>query len=61
MEDKKQKGSPELKEAQKQAEEEQAKLEGETDSQGEVRKYHEGKFQTHDPVTGEKRDKKLPQ
>jgi hypothetical protein len=61
MADKKQKDSPELKEAEKQAEEERAKEAGETDPQQELRKYHEGKFQTHDPVTGEKRDEKLPQ
>jgi hypothetical protein len=62
MADKKQpKESPEAKEARELAEAEQEKLAGETDSQQKVRKYHEGKFQTHDPSTGEKRDKKLPQ
>lgn len=36
--------------------EEQKKAAGQTDSQREIRKYHEGEFQTHDPITGEKRD-----
>lgn len=36
--------------------EEQKKAAGQTDSQKAMREYHEGKFQTHDPITGEKRD-----
>lgn len=36
--------------------EEQKKAAGQTDSQREIREYHEGEFQTHDPITGEKRD-----
>ena len=35
---------------------EQDKEAGRTDSQKEVRAYHEGDFQTTDPVTGEARD-----
>jgi hypothetical protein len=41
------------------AEAEEEKLRGQTDEQQELRDYHEGKFQTHDPVTGEKRDAPL--
>ncbi len=33
------------------------KLRGETDSQKAIKEYHEGEFQTHDPVTGEAREK----
>jgi hypothetical protein len=40
---------------------EKAKTAGQTDSQQAVKKYHEGSFQTHDPVTGLERDKPLPQ
>lgn len=43
----------------KAAESEIAKAKGTTESQEAVKSYHEGKFQTHDPVTGEKRDKPL--
>lgn len=34
---------------------EREKLHGETDSQRKIREYHEGEFQTTDPVTGQKR------
>jgi hypothetical protein len=40
---------------------EKVKTAGQTDSQQAVKSYHEGKFQTHDPVTGLERDKPLPQ
>lgn len=40
---------------------EKEKTAGKTDSQQAVKKYHEGKFQTHDPVTGLARDKPLPE
>ncbi len=33
------------------------KARGQTDSQKAMKKYHEGKFQSHDPTSGEKRDK----
>lgn len=36
---------------------EMQKLRGQTEGQLAMKAYHEGKFQTHDPVTGEKRDK----
>ena len=36
--------------------EEQKKAAGQTDAQKELRAYHEGAFQTHDPITGEERD-----
>ncbi len=45
----------------KAAEDEFAKAKGTTESQKAVKAYHEGKFQTHDPVTGEKRSKPLPE
>jgi hypothetical protein len=45
------KGNEELKQAS-----ELEKARGETPSQQEVRSYHEGDFQTTDPVTGEKRE-----
>lgn len=51
----------EVKAANEVAATELAKVRGETDSQKSVKAYHEGKFQTHDPVTGEKRDKPLPE
>lgn len=38
---------------------EYAKAAGQTDDQQEIAAYHKGAFQTHDPVTGEKRDKPL--
>jgi hypothetical protein len=43
------------------AEEESDKLHGQTESQKEIESYHKGAFQTHDPVTGKKRDEKLPE
>ena len=45
------KGNEELKQAS-----ELEKARGQTPSQQEVRSYHEGDFQTTDPVTGEKRE-----
>ncbi len=35
---------------------EQKKAAGLTDSQQEMKAYHEGEFQTQDPITGEDRD-----
>jgi hypothetical protein len=35
---------------------EMEKVRGQTDSQQEYREYHEGEFQSTDPITGEKRD-----
>jgi hypothetical protein len=43
------------------AQAESDKLRGQTESQKEIESYHEGEFQTHDPVTGKKRDHKLPE
>ena len=43
------------------AEAEHDKLHGQTESQQEIKAYHEGKFQTHDPVTGQKRSEPLPE
>lgn len=39
--------------------EERKKAAGQTASQKEIADYHKGAFQTHDPVTGLKRDKPL--
>ncbi len=38
---------------------EREKAAGQTDAQKADAAYYKGKFQTHDPVTGEKRDKPL--
>jgi pyruvate/2-oxoglutarate dehydrogenase complex dihydrolipoamide acyltransferase (E2) component len=40
---------------------ERDKAAGNTPAQQEVRAYHESDFQTHDPVTGEKRSNPLPE
>jgi len=33
------------------------KARGQTESQKQMKAFHEGRFQSHDPVSGEKRDK----
>lgn len=43
----------------KAVEAEREKAAGQTDAQKDEAVYYKGKFQTHDPVTGEKRDKPL--
>jgi hypothetical protein len=58
------KAEPKKAEREKVAEELVAQQEdaaaGQTDAQKEMREYHEGEFQTHDPITGEERDMDAP-
>lgn len=42
------------------AELEEAKAHGKTPEQQELREYNEGRFQTHDPITGEARSLNQP-